>query len=76
MKTFKEINEAGVEPDPRDELLNIKLQLGEWWKKHGKMYKDIKMIKKIEKGINGGLQSIDDVVDMIYELPANFTMKK
>ena len=64
MKTFKQ---TVTESDSGDELYNLKISLGEWWKKHSKLTYLAKDKKALEKEFNTALRALDNAVDIVYE---------
>ncbi len=64
MKTFKQtVTESRV----GDELYEIKLKIGDWWKKNSANPRFKSEKKELEKHFNTALRAIDSAVDLVYE---------
>ena len=64
MKTFKQtVSESAA----GDELYDIKLRLGEWWKGNSKMPEFKKDKAKLGKIFDEVFRKLDEVVDIVYE---------
>jgi len=64
MKTFKQ---AITENKAGDEILDLRLGLIDWWKKHANQPTLKAQKKDLEKLYNQLLTNLDQVVDMVYE---------
>lgn len=64
MKTFRQ---AILESREGDELYDIKLRLGEWWKNNSNSSKFRKDKKNLENFFNTALDSLDKAIDIVYE---------
>jgi len=64
MKTFKQ---SITENASGDELIDLKLQMIEWWKKHSKQPNLAPKKKELDKKFNRIFNDIEDVIELIYD---------
>ena len=64
MKTFKQHIKESAEGD---ELYDLKLRLGEWWKKNSRNPEFKKDKAELTKLFNTMLDTFDKAVDIVYE---------